>query len=94
MESNATVATENGSKYLTQLCKHWSHKFEVSFDAVLGRIVLPLGVCTLTATPAALSVRLEAAEGADLSRFEDVVAEHVNRFAHREGALTFPWVRS
>lgn len=93
MRSQAIVQTEHASKYLTQLCKHWAHKFEVSFDPVLGRIALPMGTCTLTATPAALQVDLDGVEGADMSRFEDVVADHVNRFAHREGELTFPWVR-
>lgn len=94
MRSQAVVQTEHASKYLTQLCKHWAHKFEVSFDPVLGRIALPMGTCTLTATPAALQVDLEGDEAADMSRFEDVVADHINRFAHREGPLAFPWVRS
>lgn len=93
MRSQAVVRTEHASKYLTQLCKHWAHKFEVSFDPVLGRIALPMGICTLTATPAALQVDLDGVEGTDMSRFEDVVADHINRFAHREGELTFPWVR-
>lgn len=29
----AEVPTENGSRYLQQLRKHWSHRFEVAFDA-------------------------------------------------------------
>ena len=65
------------------------------FDAALGRIVLPFGTCVLTANPAALDVALSPVEGADLARFEDVVAEHINRFAHREGGdLGFAWLRA
>jgi hypothetical protein len=94
MQSTATVETEHGSRYLTQLCKHWSHKFEVSHDAALGRIVLPLGVCVLTASPQALQVALDTDAADEITRFEDVVATHINRFAHKEGELAFAWVRA
>ncbi|WP_424340018.1 DUF2218 domain-containing protein, partial [Henriciella sp.] len=30
--TTARVATSNASKYMTQLCKHWSHKFETMID--------------------------------------------------------------
>ena len=29
----ATVPTAHASRYLQQLCKHWSHKLPVEFDA-------------------------------------------------------------
>lgn len=41
--SRAVVSTPHASRYLLQLCKHWSHKFETEFSETLGRIVLPLG---------------------------------------------------
>ena len=37
------VATAAASKYLQQLCKHWSHRFAVEFDAADG-LPKPLGV--------------------------------------------------
>nr|WP_312841707.1 DUF2218 domain-containing protein [Sinorhizobium psoraleae] len=36
--STATVATQGASRYLQQLCKHWSHRFPVTFDPNEGEI--------------------------------------------------------
>jgi len=94
MRSLATVATANAARYLGQLCKHWSHRFVVAFDKTAGRVELPLGVCLLTAGPDRLGLVLEAADEAALARLEEVVAEHLNRFAFREGELAFAWTRT
>ena len=93
MKSEAIVATASGSKYLQQLCKHWSHKFAVEFDATRGTVPLPAGVLTLVARADALTLTLDVAEAAAIDRMEAVVAEHVQRFAFRE-ALVFDWVRA
>lgn len=94
MLSLATIPTDNAARYMTQLCKHWSHRFTVAFDDKAGRIELPLGACTLTAGPAALDIVLDAADEPGLAKMEDVVAEHLNRFAFREGELAFAWTRT
>ncbi len=91
--SEAAVSTEKGSGYLKQLCRHWGHKFPVEFDDAHGRIEMPRMACLLRATPEALAVRLELAEGADQARMEEVVREHLQRFAFRE-QLIFEWKRS
>lgn len=87
------VPTANASRYLQQLCKHWSHKFAVSFDAHRGEIALPFGPLTLTAGEAVLEISIALAPGGDAVRAEQVVADHLNRFAFREGELVFDWVR-
>ncbi len=92
MPSHATVPTAYGSKYLQQLCKHWSHRFAVDFDAGRGTVPLPGGILTLAATPEALRLDLPADDPAALDRMEPVVAEHLQRFAYRE-RLAFDWVR-
>lgn len=94
MQSLASVSTVNAGRYLSQLCKHWSHKFVVAFDKTSGRIDLPAGVCLLTAGPGKLGLVLEAANDEGLTRLEDVVARHINRFAFREGELDFAWTRT
>jgi len=94
MQSIASVPTTSASRYLSQLCKHWSHKFEVEFDAQSGRIALPLGVCRLTAGPESLGLVLEAEDEAGLAKMEQVVADHLNRFAFREGELVYDWSRT
>lgn len=92
MASHATVATASASKYLRQLCQHWSHRFAVEFDADHGTVPMPAGLLTLTASPAGLRLDLDAPDEA-LPRMEEVVAEHLQRFAFRE-KLVFDWVRS
>lgn len=87
----ASVPTKSASRYLQQLCKHWSHKFEVEYDAAHGRIPLPAGVATLDAGEDALIVKVEAEEGESLERLKQVVASHLDRFAFREAPLPFDW---
>ncbi|RAK56778.1 DUF2218 domain-containing protein [Phenylobacterium deserti] len=92
--STATAPTASASRYLQQLCKHWGHKFPVEFTSQHGVIQLPLGACALDADEQALHIRLDPAAGdSDLARFEQVVAEHLQRFAFRE-ELTIEWRRS
>ena len=33
-KSKTMVTTKHASRYLQQLCKHWSHKFTVEFSPV------------------------------------------------------------
>lgn len=33
MQSHARLSTDKAARYMTQLAKHWSHKFAVTFDA-------------------------------------------------------------
>lgn len=90
--SQATVATSNASRYLQQLCKHWSHKFEVDFTPYNGKIVFTDGrIVSLEAKPDALVLRGQAADTEAVKRLEKVVEEHIVRFAFRE-TLAFDWV--
>jgi len=89
--ANATVATEKGSRYMQQLCKHWSHKFPVEFDTEKGRVEMPNCLLVMTAHPEGLDVALDVAEGGDVERLKVVVAEHLDRFAFREAPLPFVW---
>jgi hypothetical protein len=88
----ASVPTEQGSRYLQQLCKHWAHKMPVEFDAHAGKITFPDGaIANLTAHAATLEVRLDIPEGGDVAQMEHVVASHLDRFAFREAPLPFAW---
>jgi hypothetical protein len=90
--SRAEVNTANGAALMRNLCNHWGHKFPVECAEKDGRIELPQAVCRLAAAPKSLAVRLELAEGADQSRLEAVVEEHLKRFGFRE-ELVFAWTR-
>jgi hypothetical protein len=84
---HAEVPTEHGSRYLQQLCKHWSHRFEVTFDAEQGRIDLNGTPCRLRAEPQRLLIDLDGGD----ARLCSVVAEHLKRFAFRE-EMEIGWV--
>jgi hypothetical protein len=87
----ARVPTTSGSRYLQQLCKHWSHKCETQFDFSSGWVDLPMGRVTMTAEPDALVVALAVADADKVDTMQDVVARHLDRFAFREAPLPFDW---
>jgi hypothetical protein len=79
----AELATAHASRYLQQLCKHWSHRFAVTFDATHGTVALNGAQCRFHAEPERLSLSLEG-EAQALPRLCEVVTEHLKRFAFRE----------
>ena len=91
MRSTADVMTEHASKYLQQLCKHWSHKLDVTLSENEGTVRFPAAVATMTADPEALTVRVEAEDEEALQRIKGVVASHLDRFAFKEAPLPFAW---
>jgi len=93
--SHATITTASASRYLQQLCKHWSHKFAVEFTPERGTIPFdPSRVCRLQASPERLALSIEAADDATLERTQGVVIEHLKRFAFREEFGDVKWERA
>lgn len=90
--STAYVQTANASRYLQQLCKHWSHRFTVDFTPEEGSIDFGDGEGTveLAASPTQLRVQVSIEDSGDLPGLERVVAEHLARFGFRE-ELIFDW---
>ena len=39
--ATAEVPTASGSRYLQQLCKHWTHNLAVEFDGQQGKVTFP-----------------------------------------------------
>ena len=99
--ATATVPTTSASRYLQQLCKHWSHNMAVEFDETSGRVVFPRnargaewpadGLFTMEAKPEALVCRIEASSPEQLAGLKGAVAKHLDRFAFREAPLPFDW---
>jgi hypothetical protein len=83
--------TASGSKYLQQLCKHWSHKFDVEFSENRGQVRFPSGVATIEASADALLVTIETDDSEFVEQLKAVVANHLDRFAFREAPLPFEW---
>lgn len=93
--SEARVSTVSASRYLQQLCKHWSHKFAVAYTPEKGSIPFADDRrCLLEATPDHLAMRIEANDEATLARMESVVVDHLKRFAFREDLSEITWQRT
>lgn len=90
--SRTFITTQHGSKYLQQLCKHWSHRLNVEFTPDQGKIAFDGGrMCRLAAEAGGLHLIVEAPDDATLTRTEGVVIEHLQRFAFRENFGTIVW---
>ena|SRR5947209_8509103 len=93
--AQASIPTASASRYLQQLCKHWSHKFAVTFTPEHGTIPFDdTRVCTLDASPERLALRIEATDDATVERMQGVVIEHLKRFAFREELGEVRWQRA
>mgnify|MGYP003561149224 FL=1 len=53
--------------------------------------MLPFGTTDLRASVDALDIIVTLNDGADPARAQQVNADHLNRFAFREGELVFDW---
>ena len=94
VQSHARIATlpNKARTYMIQMCKHFGHKVEATFDDVRGRIALGERVCELeVTTPETLVIRLTADSEASLRAVEDIVDRHLRRFAFKE-ELAIQWI--
>ena len=99
--STAMVPTTSGSKYLQQLCKHWSHNLEVDFTPEQGTVIFPRdargadwpdrAVVTMINHPDTLECRIDASCDGQLQGMKGALARHLDRFAFREAPLPFEW---
>ena len=99
--TTARVPTDSASKYIQQLCKHWSHNLAVEFTPENGTVIFPKdvrgadypgdAVVTFNAVEDGLDVRIDASSDAQLEGLKEVVARHLDRFAFREAPLAFDW---
>ena len=101
VSSTAMVPTTSGSRYLQQLCKHWSHNLAVDFSPEQGTVVFPRdargadwpdqAVVTMIAHPETLECRIDASIEGQLEGLKGALARHLDRFAFREAPLPFAW---
>ena len=91
LRSTGTFATETGPKCLQQLCKHFAHKTEVTFDTKDGNVAQRSDPATLHADAAGLSVTVSAADSEGLPGVQHAIDKHLAIFAHRKGFLAMMW---
>ena len=89
--STGTAKTDHASKYLQQLCKHWSHKFTVEFDPTQGTVPFSdTAKVHFKALDGKLEMDLSAESDERLEHLKKVVDDHLKRFAFRE-ELQIDW---
>lgn len=84
------VRTEHASRYLQQLCKHFSHKLPVTFDLIAGTMRFPLGDCMLEARQDMLLITTVSPDAESAWQLADIIERHLIRFAFRE-ELVLDW---
>jgi hypothetical protein len=83
--------TENASKYLQQLCKHFGHKIETGCDAQKGWAAFEMGTAHMTANKDGLTVTCEVTDPAAVAAVHSVIDNHLTKFAFRETINTMTW---
>lgn len=89
--TSARYVTPHGSKYLQQLCKHFAHKVEVTYDATSASVPLPTGQVTMAADAEALVVRIVAEDIRSMIQARFVIDSHLVPFAARENFTGLTW---
>ena len=90
--STAQIPTQNASRYLQQLCKHWAHKLDVEFTPEKGLISFPdSSVISLFAHTDFLEAKIENSSNEIVAKLKPVLSDHLDRFAFREAPLTYNW---
>jgi hypothetical protein len=106
LTAQAQVATARPSRYLVQLCKHFTHngrhlpphpgtdrgdehaspepQAHVEWSGTRGTVDFGWSRCTMQVTGHTLTLRAEADNEENLQRVQELVAEHLNRFASRD----------
>ena len=85
LQAAGRAQTPSASRYLQQLCKHWSRKGKAEFDASKGSVVFHNGnQISLKASSEDLVISATIGKDGDIERWKTVIEEHLVRFAFRE----------
>lgn len=91
LTETGTFVTPNASKYLQQLCKHFAHKVEVTYDAHHGTVAFPMGSARMTADDTVLTIVFTLDRAEDIGSARHVIDAHLERFAFREDFNGMAW---
>src|SRR5690606_13676221 len=83
--------TDEASRIVRRLSRHWSHKYPVQMDETSGVIELPDVKLTLQAAAGQVEVTMEARAAEVPLRLTGVVAEHMQRMASEGQVLDVRW---
>lgn len=87
-----TFATPNAAKYMEQLCKHWAHKGQATWDDSAGSVTLPFGNVAFEAANDMLTAHVTLSGETDAATAKQVIDRHLQRFAFREKFENMAWL--
>jgi hypothetical protein len=90
--SRTTLETANPERYMRLVCSHWKHRFPVELETDRARIDFGDSACRLSVRPEGLHIEITAQAEA-LPELEDIVIDHLQRFAPRGISLQVAWTR-
>lgn len=90
--SRTSIQTGQARRYMTLVCKHWSHRFHVDFLPECATVDFGDSRCRFAVREEVLDIELTGAPEA-LPELEAVVLEHLQRFSPQQAPLFASWVR-
>lgn len=91
LEASSRFETEQGQKYVAQLCKHFGHKIETILDGDHGECVFGFGRAIMDADETGIEIKIHANEEAEVEQGKKVIESHLLRFAFREPDAKLDW---
>jgi uncharacterized protein len=91
MEALAILRTEHASKYLTQLCKQFAHRIEVTYEGHHGECRFVCGATVLEAKEGELLITTISPDETQMMETQSIVERHLVRFAFRETIERLKW---
>ena len=91
--SASRVVTVHGDLYCKKMCRHFAHKIPADYEGFAGRIEFPVGVCVISTDAEGIDLQVSASNEEDISRLENVVADHLLRMATKDEPLV-DWERA
>lgn len=83
---------DKGGRYIQQLIKHWSHKFDTSYSEGRGEVHFSdSNHAGFDAREGGIDITLTTADPEENMRMRNVIEQHLDRFAFREAPLTYRW---
>jgi hypothetical protein len=80
----AVIETNKAERLMKALCNHFARKITARYEGDKGHIEFGDGKCDVLATPATLTLQVEAENADSLARVERVVVDHLLRFTPDE----------
>ena len=91
LEAEARIATNEGSRLLTELALAWVHTYPVRYDAITAEVELPGSELVMTADGDSVSLRLAGPAGEEFEAAKAMIASHVDRVAGRDSGVRCLW---